>query len=89
MTQEHWRAFPARLSAAGAIADHPRWSDADKDAQLVHRGLYAEYIPCLRPRHKDSGWQTGHDAKRSHELPLWPTVGVRAQPLALRAPPGF
>jgi coproporphyrinogen III oxidase len=61
LTQDIGRAFlPAYvpLVRKRRVQD---WSDADKDAQLVHRGLYAEYN-LVYDRGTKFGLETGHDA---------------------------
>jgi coproporphyrinogen III oxidase len=60
-TQDAGRAFlPAYLPQVEKHRDQP-WSEADKDAQLVHRGLYAEYN-LVYDRGTKFGLETGHDA---------------------------
>lgn len=61
LTQDIGRAFlPAftPLIEARRVQD---WGDADKDAQLVHRGIYAEYN-LVYDRGTKFGLATGHDA---------------------------
>ena len=61
MTQDIGRAF---LPAYLPLVEKRRvqaWDDADKDAQLVHRGLYAEYN-LVYDRGTKFGLETGHDA---------------------------
>ncbi|UWQ92016.1 oxygen-dependent coproporphyrinogen oxidase [Rhodobacteraceae bacterium M382] len=61
LTQDIGRAF---LPAFLPLVEKRRvqdWSDADKDAQLVHRGLYAEYN-LVYDRGTKFGLETGHDA---------------------------
>ncbi len=59
-TQDVGRAFlPAFLPLAEARRTTP-WSDADREAQLVHRGLYAEYN-LVYDRGTKFGLETGHD----------------------------
>ncbi|MBT3141403.1 oxygen-dependent coproporphyrinogen oxidase [Phaeobacter gallaeciensis] len=61
LTQDIGRAF---LPAFVPLIEKRRvqdWSDADKDAQLVHRGLYAEYN-LVYDRGTKFGLETGHDA---------------------------
>jgi coproporphyrinogen III oxidase len=61
MTQDIGRAF---LPAFLPLIEKRRtqaWDDADKDAQLVHRGLYAEYN-LVYDRGTKFGLETGHDA---------------------------
>ncbi len=61
LTQDIGRAF---LPAFAPLIETRRvqdWSDADKDAQLVHRGLYAEYN-LVYDRGTKFGLATGHDA---------------------------
>ncbi|MEM9968205.1 MAG: oxygen-dependent coproporphyrinogen oxidase [Pseudomonadota bacterium] len=60
LTQDVGRAF---LPAFVPLIDkrHPlTWSDADKDQQLTHRGLYAEYN-LVYDRGTKFGLETGHD----------------------------
>jgi coproporphyrinogen III oxidase len=60
-TQDVGRAFlPAFLPVTERRRNIP-WTDADKDAQLVHRGLYAEYN-LVYDRGTKFGLETGHDA---------------------------
>ena len=61
LTQDIGRAF---LHAYVPLVEKRRvqtWDDADKDAQLVHRGLYAEYN-LVYDRGTKFGLETGHDA---------------------------
>ncbi|MEO9821137.1 MAG: oxygen-dependent coproporphyrinogen oxidase [Paracoccaceae bacterium] len=61
LTQDIGRAF---LPAYVPLVEKRRvqdWSDNDKDAQLVHRGLYAEYN-LVYDRGTKFGLETGHDA---------------------------
>lgn len=60
-TQDVGRAFlPAFLPITEKRRNMP-WTEADKDAQLVHRGLYAEYN-LVYDRGTKFGLETGHDA---------------------------
>lgn len=60
-TRDVGRAFlPAFLPLAEARMAQP-WSDADRDAQLIHRGLYAEYN-LVYDRGTKFGLETGHNA---------------------------
>ncbi len=60
-TQDVGRAFlPAFVPVTERRRDTP-WSEADKDAQLIHRGLYAEYN-LVYDRGTKFGLETGHDA---------------------------
>ncbi|MBB5720999.1 coproporphyrinogen III oxidase [Loktanella ponticola] len=61
LTQDIGRAF---LPAYVPLVEKRRgtdWSEADKNAQLVHRGLYAEYN-LVYDRGTKFGLATGHDA---------------------------
>ncbi|TCM80964.1 oxygen-dependent coproporphyrinogen oxidase [Rhodovulum steppense] len=59
-TREVGRAFlPAFLPLVERRRDMP-WSEADRAAQLAHRGLYAEYN-LLYDRGTKFGLETGHD----------------------------
>ena len=61
LTRDIGQAFlPAFLPLTEKRRDQP-WSAADKDTQLVHRGLYAEYN-LLYDRGTKFGLATGHDA---------------------------
>ncbi|GHE96373.1 coproporphyrinogen oxidase [Aliiroseovarius zhejiangensis] len=60
-TQDVGRAFlPAFVPVTEKRCDTP-WTDADKDKQLIHRGLYAEYN-LVYDRGTKFGLATGHDA---------------------------
>ena len=52
--------LPAFLPLAEKRMEQP-WSEADKDAQLIHRGLYAEYN-LVYDRGTKFGLETGHNA---------------------------
>ncbi len=59
--QDVGRAFlPAYVPLVDRHREQP-WDEADKDKQLVHRGLYAEYN-LVYDRGTKFGLETGHDA---------------------------
>ncbi len=61
LTQDIGRAF---LPAFVPLVEKRRvqeWTEADKEAQLIHRGLYAEYN-LVYDRGTKFGLETGHDA---------------------------
>lgn len=61
LTQDIGRAFlPAFVPVTEKRRNTP-WDEADKDTQLVHRGLYAEYN-LVYDRGTKFGLATGHDA---------------------------
>ena len=61
LTQGVGRAFlPAYLPLVEKRRD-TEWDEADKDRQLIHRGLYAEYN-LVYDRGTKFGLETGHDA---------------------------
>jgi len=61
LTRDVGRAFlPAFLPIVEKWRDHP-WSEAEKEAQLIHRGLYAEYN-LVYDRGTKFGLETGHNA---------------------------
>ena len=61
LTRDIGRAFlPAYLPLVERRRDTP-WTDADRETQLLHRGLYAEYN-LVYDRGTKFGLTTGHDA---------------------------
>ncbi|WP_299673698.1 oxygen-dependent coproporphyrinogen oxidase [uncultured Roseobacter sp.] len=61
LTQDIGRAFLPAFVPLVRKRRIQTWSDQDKDAQLVHRGLYAEYN-LVYDRGTKFGLETGHDA---------------------------
>ena len=61
LTQDIGRAFlPAYVPLVEKRRDTP-WTEADKDVQLIPRGLYAEYN-LVYDRGTKFGLETGHNA---------------------------
>jgi len=60
-TQDVGRAFLPAFLPCVERRRHTAWTDADREAQLVHRGLYAEYN-LVYDRGTKFGLETGHDA---------------------------
>ncbi len=60
-TQDVGRAFLKAFLPVTEKRRNTPWTEADKDAQLVHRGLYAEYN-LVYDRGTKFGLETGHDA---------------------------
>lgn len=60
-TQDVGRAFLPAFVGVTERRRNTAWSDADRDAQLIHRGLYAEYN-LVYDRGTKFGLETGHDA---------------------------
>jgi len=61
LTQDIGRAFlPAFVPLVEKRRNSP-WTEADKETQLIHRGLYAEYN-LVYDRGTKFGLETGHDA---------------------------
>lgn len=60
-TQDVGRAFLPAFLAPTEKRRNQLWTEADKDAQLVHRGLYAEYN-LVYDRGTKFGLETGHNA---------------------------
>ncbi|MDE0590680.1 oxygen-dependent coproporphyrinogen oxidase [Halocynthiibacter sp. C4] len=58
--QDVGRAFLAAFLPVTERRRNTPWTEADKDAQLVHRGLYAEYN-LVYDRGTKFGLETGHD----------------------------
>ena len=61
LTQDVGRAFLPAFLPLTERRLHSPWSDADREAQLVHRGLYAEYN-LVYDRGTKFGLESGHDA---------------------------
>ncbi len=61
LTQDIGRAFLPAYVPLVEKRIKQNWTEADKDAQLVHRGLYAEYN-LVYDRGTKFGLATGHDA---------------------------
>jgi coproporphyrinogen III oxidase len=61
LTQSVGRAFLAAFLPITEKRRNQPWTDADKETQLVHRGLYAEYN-LVYDRGTKFGLSTGHDA---------------------------
>ncbi|MCV3271747.1 oxygen-dependent coproporphyrinogen oxidase [Roseobacter sinensis] len=61
LTQDIGRAFLPAFVPLVRKRRVQAWNEADKDAQLVHRGLYAEYN-LVYDRGTKFGLETGHDA---------------------------
>jgi len=60
-TQDVGRAFLPAFLPLVEKRRHMAWTEADREAQLVHRGLYAEYN-LVYDRGTRFGLETGHDA---------------------------
>lgn len=60
-TQDVGRAFLPAFLGCVERRRHEAFTDADREAQLVHRGLYAEYN-LVYDRGTKFGLETGHDA---------------------------
>lgn len=60
-TQDIGRAFLRAYLPVVEKRRHMEWGETDKDQQLVHRGLYAEYN-LVYDRGTKFGLETGHDA---------------------------
>jgi len=61
LTQDIGRAFLPAFTPLVEKRRGTEWSEADKDTQLIHRGLYAEYN-LVYDRGTKFGLETGHDA---------------------------
>jgi coproporphyrinogen III oxidase len=61
LTQDIGRAFLPAYVPLVEKRKTQTWDEGDKDAQLIHRGLYAEYN-LVYDRGTKFGLETGHDA---------------------------